>query len=307
MFNQWEVKEAFAEITVECWGDLVYLLEASFLDWSEFIFRGQADSDWTLRSKFDRDYKNMLSEISNYNSSEASKIKGLIQLKPRHDLLKEHLSRFKTNTVGRRGASPTRLNDMEWWSLGQHFGLSTPLLDWSRSPYVSLYFSLISQTLPESGYHALWVFSPAAFHDLHINQDHRVESEDESIRFIHDALCEENQRVISQGGVFTLTPNGEDIDEFIPKVLNLNGHAPVLYKIKIPMSNRDDFLRHLESMNVHSGTLFPDLIGAADLANRQLEKEKTLLLRRKSDSFADRLFSLNLYHETPNKAFKSDS
>lgn len=301
MSNKWEVKEAFAEITVERWGDLINILEVSFLDWSEFIFRGQADSDWTLRSKFDRDYKNMSAEINAYNSSEVAKIRGFIQLKPRQALLEEHLSRFETNTVGRRGANPTKLKEIEWWSLGQHFGLSTPLLDWSRSPYVSLYFSLISQALPKSEYHALWIFSPTAFHDLHANQDYVVESENESIRFVHDALCAENQRVISQGGVFTLTPNGEDIEEFILKAVNLNGHAPVLYKIKIPMSNRDDFLRHLESMNVHSGTLFPDLIGAAELANRQLEKEKTLLLRQKTDSFADRLFSLNLCHETPNK------
>lgn len=150
--------------------------------------------------------------------------------------------------------------------------------------------------IPKSGYHALWIFSPIAFHDLHINQDITVESEDSSIKFVYDGLCEENHRVISQSGVFTLTPNGEDIEQFILKTVDLSGHSPVLYKIQIPMSERDDFLMHLESMNVHSGTLFPDIIGAAEFTNRQLEKEKTLLLRRKTDQFENRLLSVNLCH-----------
>jgi hypothetical protein len=297
MSNKWKVKEAYAETTADSWVSLVRILETNFLDWPEFVFRGQSDSEWPLRSKFDRDYQSMLTEIEEYNLSDVAKEKGTISLPSREELLADHLTTFKNNSVGRRGRNPISLNKLEWLSLGQHFGLSTPLLDWSRSAYVSLYFALISQNMPSSGYHALWVFSPLEFHDLHNNQGYIVKTEEESIQFICDALCEENQRVISQNGVFTLTPNGEDIEAFIPNTVKLNGHAPVLFKIKIPASERDDYLRHLESMNVHSGTLFPDLIGAAEFSNRQLEKEKTMLLRKKTDNFANKLFSENLYHE----------
>ncbi|MUI54404.1 FRG domain-containing protein [Aliivibrio fischeri] len=296
MYNKWVVKNEFAEMRIKTWDDLIHCLETNFLDWSEFIYRGQSDSDWLLRSKFDRDYEEIISGIEEYNSSEVSKIKGKIRLEERSSILNQHLLKFKKNTVGRRGVSPKELTELEWFGLGQHFGLSTPLLDWSTSPYVSLYFSLINKYKSKSGFHALWVFSPVSFQDIHINQNHNVDLENQSIKLINNALCEENQRVVSQSGVFTLTPNGEDIESYITNNISLAGFAPVLYKIMIPNECRDDFLRHLEAMNIHSGTLFPDLIGAADFANRDLEKVKTLLLRRKTDSFEERLLSVNLCH-----------
>jgi hypothetical protein len=102
---------------------------------------------------------------------------------------------------------------------------------------------------------------------------------------------DENGRMINQSGLFTRTPGGEDIATFIDENVDLRGMSPVLYRIEVPNSQRDLFLRHLELMNIHSGTLFPDLIGAAALSNRRLEEKTTRLLVEQTPGFLRKMLS----------------
>jgi len=182
------------------------------------------------------------------------------------------LSSFRKACTGRRGSHPKDLTDTEWWTLGQHFGLATPLLDWTQSPYVAAYFALKEQTSPSSTYRAVWAYTSISCDDILINKrcnwDKEI-SEIDSIEII-EGLIDENSRIISQSGLFTKTPEGEDIEEFIDNNINLQGSLPILYKIEIPDSEREIFLRHLEAMNIHDSSLFPDIHGAADYANRSL-------------------------------------
>src|SRR6202011_3028313 len=53
-----------------------------------------------------------------------------------------YLWAFKRAAAGLRGPNPADLEPDQWWSLGRHFGLITPLLDWTESPYIAAFFAL---------------------------------------------------------------------------------------------------------------------------------------------------------------------
>jgi hypothetical protein len=53
-----------------------------------------------------------------------------------------YLWAFKRAASGLRGPNPAHLEPDQWWALGRHFGLITPLLDWSDSPYIAAFFAL---------------------------------------------------------------------------------------------------------------------------------------------------------------------
>jgi len=276
----WKINDTniYAELKVNSWLEFIENIENNFIDHKEYLFRGHRDSTWKLESTFDRKYRDSQNKIE-------SRLRINLSYE---DLLKTHLENFKKNSIGKRINPNKKLSDSEWWALGQHYGLDTPLLDWTLSPYIALYFALFNPSEPKSGIRTLWIFSPFALQEIAINQ----EPESEFIKEI-DSPVDENVRLLSQKGKFTKTPDGKSIEEFLKDNIKLQGSHPVLFRIDIPENFRELFLRHLNSMNINHSTIFPDLTGAAELTNRELEILITYNKWRDTKEFRQRLYTLD--------------
>ena len=239
------------QVTLTSFRDFQSLITEEFNDTRRYVWRGQQCDNWQLESSLAR----RIREKKKFNTV---------------GVVTAQLDRFKKAARGRRGANPAHLSDNEWWALGQHFGLATPLLDWTLSPYVALYFAFAEPDHKAQTDHRV-VFS------LHRPEIKRrtttlakgTPGADNGITFF-EPDSDENSRVLSQRGLFTISPVRRTIDAWVVENFK-NPTSDILIKILVPNDDRKDCLRMMNRMNINHLTLFPDLIGAAAFSNVHMD------------------------------------
>lgn len=256
---------------LESWRDYTELLESSFFNRPaiQLIFRGQRRFDWNLMPTLGRLSDN-----------------GIVT----ENLAATQLERFKRAIRGRLSDNSLVDEDDELWSIGQHHGLMTPLLDWTYSPYVALFFAFAkgdSKDEEENPYRVVYV----------LNKSFILGHQDETGIRLWEPRKDSYGRLVNQAGLFTFSPYDATIENKLANVLaddeafedeELRSAseedqpdllARYICKIYIRNEGRDACLRHLRRMNVHHASLFPDLIGASDYCNittAEAEEEASL-------------------------------
>ncbi len=217
-----------------------------------YVFRGQRRSSWKLETSLDR-AAYLLSTTVNPT---------------------RHLQQFKLSTRGRRGANPQALDEPEFWALGQHYGLWTPLLDWTESPHVALYFAFKEKSEKDTGTRAVYALSrnTVVARSVEISKLHALSPSRPNIIEFIIPKSDENSRLINQRGLFTRGTIGVDMGTWVRRYFNGEARRPVLIKLVIPESRGDrlDVLRSLNRMNINHLSLFPDLGGSAEYCNLSL-------------------------------------
>jgi FRG domain-containing protein len=121
------------EISLSSGGLLTYLHEHFVESPHKIGFRGQRCASWRLSPTLTR-YMNKLKKSQRLQQSISYKA-----------LQRELYKNFRTNILVNRDVDPAGIDKMDLWQLGQHHGLPTPLLDWTYSPYVGLFFALVEE------------------------------------------------------------------------------------------------------------------------------------------------------------------
>lgn len=245
---------------LESWRDFTDLLESDFFNRPgvQLVFRGHRRFDWSLMPTLGRLTTN-----------------GIVT----EALADAQLDRFKRAVRGRLSDAAMVNEDDELWSVGQHHGLMTPLLDWTYSPYVALFFAFHQEDSKDeqkdNPYRAVYV----------LNKSFLAKHEAETGIRVWEPRKDDHGRLVNQAGLFTFAPTDATIENKLATVLaddelfedeELRSAsedeqpgvlAKYICKIYIPNEERDACLRHLRRMNVHHASLFPDLLGASEYCN----------------------------------------
>lgn len=236
---------------------------------SQFIWRGQRCSSWTLRTSLDRILinKGMIQKGQRSHLSNSKRRDG------DEYFLLPNLNAFKYSARGRRGPNPPAMTtDNDWWALGQHHGLNTPLLDWTCSPYVACFFAFANTGIDQTNdrvVYALWEEEVNSASER-ITNEWKELSRSPILEFVRP-LSDENPRLVSQSGLFTRGPVGMDLEDWIRANFSKEHHYYVLIRILLPNKERKEILRSLNRMNINHLSLFPDISGSTNYCNRMLD------------------------------------
>ena len=233
-------------LKIETWREFKEYV--SSLERNRFIYRGQPDSKWRLRSSFHRTGR------ANLRTFESNDIFGL----------HKYLSPLTRN----RFELKDPVQNLAFMNLVQHHGYPTPLLDWTRSPYVGAFFAYrtvdVKKISPDARVRIFKLDGPEW---SKINRVMTVLSPAPPSVAIMDALPLENPRAIPQQALCTVT-SVDDIESHIENTARRNGKQ-ILEVIDLPTSARKEVLSDLSLMGITAGALFPGIDGACEASREQ--------------------------------------
>ncbi|MBN1363982.1 MAG: FRG domain-containing protein [Syntrophaceae bacterium] len=244
-------KNGIIKTRIEKYFQIERLLETKLEgDKDNWIFRGQKDATWSLESSIER----------------IKKIRRLDE--------KEVLEYFQKSVRGRRPQMTVTIMDekrreLDDWALGRHYGLNTPLLDWTYSPYVALFFAFAEKTDETQNIEYRTVFAL----DKYSIEKYFVESPDRIMNFdFFEPQDTNNSRLLNQQGIFTINMSPyTSVEDYISHTFKSDKKNIYLVIIYISNKLREMILKKLNWMNINYLTLYPDITGAALHTNLKYE------------------------------------
>ncbi|WP_118790082.1 FRG domain-containing protein [Haemophilus haemolyticus] len=218
------------------------LVSESYTTYARY-YRGHSHVDYCLQSTLERYLEKFGNQIDIRKDYEKLQEKYL-----------KHCKRILLNqSIDGYILLPSNLKDDDIWAFAQHYQLKTPLLDWTKSFFVALYFAFESQeeNKKENEYRVIY----------ELNEFFNFGK-----KLIIEPEIKIGNRINAQKGVFTKLSSIEFED--IAKLNTNFGNEHVFHRLSkmlISSKLRKDVLAYLASINIDASTIYPDLLGKIKL------------------------------------------
>ncbi|MFZ7157039.1 FRG domain-containing protein [Avibacterium avium] len=210
-----------------------------------FIFRGQRDCHWKPISSLEREITSNFDTIKN-----------------------DHLENFRQLARGKineqfllqKTEETEYINEI--WAVGQHMGLKTPLLDWSKSFFISLFFAFEERN-NNSPYRAVFC----------LDSDILYKGENYVSEFF-EPISDPYGRLTAQQGLFLTNKAIIYAREKLNRKINNKNFREINIKAarKYFINNklRDEIIDYLDFIGIRIDTVYPDIQGVIKKVNRML-------------------------------------
>lgn len=215
------------------------------------LYRGQADSKWRLETTLERDakanelylydYHKLILSIKSEIESFTEKDWGFLKLEDFMKWLKSTDFLFLSNIPA-----------LEYMIYLRHHNFPSPLLDWTRSPYIATYFAFRNLTYE--------VKDVSIYAYIERVGDIKSHWGNQPIIKVIGPNIRTHQRHFRQQCEYTICVMEDETRPYYScheNVFKLNEkRQDLLWKINIPVTERIKILSHLDSLNINAFSLF---------------------------------------------------
>ncbi|WP_439257397.1 FRG domain-containing protein [Lonepinella sp. BR2271] len=233
----------------------------------DLYFRGQSNSNWDLESTLEREINKNI-DINEITQDTYRKIS------------EKQLENFKELIKGKLKEQSVLLlqNNLdvnnELWAIGQHLGLSTPLIDWTKSIYIALFFAFYKEDYQRSNDD---IYGKSEYRSIYQLASDFFKSDKLGGSYLVIPKADNYKRLTAQKGLLTYWGIEDKINETLSIIEGLNDERVsygnrVITKFYIHSRLRNKILEYLEHLGFTEETIFPDLQGAIQKCNSDLQK-----------------------------------